>query len=225
MMRQTVYFFGGEICEVTTNQQQRLAREIMGKNFFGIEEAVKHFGVSPSRKQLDYLAEIPWSEEVLEFHKDTHILVAVFPMSILDIGVNARKLFYPHKDPWYKKRAFAKHKGEASWRLVRKTPIPNSTLKTWDAQQALLSKDEETPSAQIMVYMIIGHFLATGERLFENICVHTSSAISSNYNTILHRILVGKFNQKGLFASASWDTNHYDFGVSSARKFPFPRQW
>lgn len=27
---------------------QKCAREIMGKNFFGIEEAIKHFGVNPT---------------------------------------------------------------------------------------------------------------------------------------------------------------------------------
>jgi hypothetical protein len=27
---------------------QKRAREIMGRNFFGVEEAIKHFGVNPS---------------------------------------------------------------------------------------------------------------------------------------------------------------------------------
>jgi len=57
---------------------QKLAREIMGTNFFGIEEAIKHFGVNPSKQQLAALAEVPFSEEVLRSAKDTHVLVAVF---------------------------------------------------------------------------------------------------------------------------------------------------
>ncbi|HTE48467.1 MAG TPA: hypothetical protein VK675_00990, partial [Candidatus Paceibacterota bacterium] len=35
------------------------AREIMGGNFFGVEEAIKHFGISVSNHQFATLAEIP----------------------------------------------------------------------------------------------------------------------------------------------------------------------
>jgi len=40
--------------------------------------------------------------------------------------------------------------------------VPNSTSKTWPEQQALLSNKEETPTARVMVYTIIGHFASTG---------------------------------------------------------------
>jgi hypothetical protein len=33
----------------------------MGKNFFGIEEAVKHFGINPTNQQLAALLEVPFS--------------------------------------------------------------------------------------------------------------------------------------------------------------------
>src|SRR5262249_53752582 len=149
--------------EPTTSQKR--AREIMSRNFFGVEEAIKHFGVNPTRQQTAMLSEVPFSEEVLTACKDTHILVAVFPISILEIrGRVDRKLFYSHEDAWYNKQAFAKDKGETAWALIRKTPVPNSTSKTWPEQQALLTKDEETPTARVMVYTIIGHYLATGER-------------------------------------------------------------
>lgn len=55
---------------------QKHVREIMGKNFFGVEKAIKHFGVNPTRLQLAALSEIPFSETVLEQLKDFHILVA-----------------------------------------------------------------------------------------------------------------------------------------------------
>jgi hypothetical protein len=155
--------------EPSTSHKQ--ARAIMGKNFFGVEEAIKHFRVNATKQKL---AEVPFSEEVLNSCKDTHVLVAVFPLSILDICGIAKKqsdwtLFY-YQD-LYDKQAFAKDKGEVGWQLVRKEPIANSTSKRWEDQQALLSKDEETPTARIVVYTMIGHFLATGERLFEKIYV------------------------------------------------------
>jgi len=196
---------------------QKLARKIMGKNFFGIEKAVKHFGVNPSKQQLAYLAEVPFSEEVLKSCKDTHVLVAVFPLSILDIRGITRKLenqtlFY--SQDWYDKRAFAKDKGEVGWQLVRKEPIANSTSKTWNDQQALLSKDEETPTARIVVYTIVGHFLATGERLFEKIYVRCVDLDSDGY-----RVYVGCFDSDGLVVY-SWGDGSRDayIGLSSARK-------
>lgn len=199
--------------EATTSQKR--AREIMGRNMFGIEEAIKHFGVNPSRQQLAVLADVPFTEAVLEACKDTHVLVAVFPMSILDIrGKAERKLFYSHEDAWYNKQAFAKDRGETQWTLVRKTPVDNSTSKTWDEQQALLGKDDETPTARVMVYAIIGHYLNTGERLFENVYVRCSDVDSDG-----RRVLVGSFGSDGLGVGHYWDGNRdSDIGLSSARK-------
>lgn len=197
------------------NPQWLRAREIMGKNFFGVEEAIKHFGVNPTKQQLAYLAEIPFTEEVLRACKDTHVLVAVFTMSILDIrGKVERKLFYSHDNAWYNKEAFAKNKGEVGWQLVRKTPIADSTNKTWNEQQALLENVEETPKAQVMVYTTIGHFLATGERLFENVYIRCSDFILDLYYP--H---VGGFGAEGL-GLGSWDAVRRDgnIGLSAARK-------
>jgi len=175
---------------------QKRAREIMGRNFFGIEEAIKHFGVNPTRQQLAVLSEIPFSEAVLEDLKDTHVLVAVFPLSVLEIygmvGSNLlRKLF---SDPsWYNTQSFAKECGKVNWQLVRKTPVANSGLKIWKEQLALLGKDDEVPIAQVMVYTIIGHHLVTGERLFEDTYVRTSSMTSD-----FDRVCVGRFDLGGL---------------------------
>jgi len=193
--RMAVYARNGGV-EVSVSQVR--AREIMGTNFFGIEEAMKHFGVNPSRRQIAVLGEVPFSEEVLTACKDTHVLVAVFPISIVEIrskvtGVklpNDQPLFY--KQDLYDKEAFANEHGETGWQLVRKTPVANSTSKTWNEQQALLTSDEETPKAQVMVYTIIGFFLATGERLFEKIYVRCSDLVSDG-----HRVYVGDFDAKG----------------------------
>jgi hypothetical protein len=196
---------------------QKLAREIMGKNFFGIEEAIKHFGVNATKQQLAALAEVPFSEEQLSSCKDTHVLVAVFPLSILDIRGIAKKqsdrtLFY--SQDWYDKQAFAKDKGEVSWQLVRKEPIADSTSKTWSEQQALLSKDEETPTARIVVYTMVGHFLATGERLFEKVYVRCVDLDSDGL-----RVNVGLFDSFGLFVPHWFDVYRHDvLGLSAARK-------
>jgi hypothetical protein len=200
--------------EPTTSQ--KLAREIMGKNFFGIEEVIRYYGVKPAPKQLSALAEIPFTEAELREVKDTHVLVAVFPLSILEIRDKVKsELFYSHKDAWYNEQAFAKDKGETRWQLVRKTPVDNSTSKDWNEQQALLGKNEETLKAQAMVYTIIGHFLATSECLFKNIYVRCSDVDSDGY-----RVDVGNFDSNGLDVGYYSDVDRYDYiGVASARKF------
>jgi hypothetical protein len=214
MRKRLVRFWNSGGFEATTSQ--KLAREIMGKNYFGIEEAIQHFGVKPTKAQLSALAEISLTEAELRECKDTHILVAVFPMSILEIRSKVpsdQRLFYDQD--WYNKESFAKSKGETSWQLVRKTPVENSTNKTWSDQQALLGKNEETPTAQIMVYTIIGHFLSVGERLFENVYVRCSDLDSDG-----HRVYVGYFDSEGLCVNIFSDGNCHDFlGLASARKF------
>lgn len=194
---------------------QKRAREIMGRNLFGVEEATKHFGVSPTRQQLAVLSEIPFTEAVLQSCKDTHVLVAVFPLSILEIrGRVKRELFNSHDDAWYNSQAFAKDKGVVGWHLVRKTPVANSTSKSWSEQQALLTKDEATPTARVMTYMIIGHYLATGERLFRNLYVRCSEVDSDG-----DRVYVGRFDGGGLSVSRYWGGHRgSDLGLVSSRK-------
>ncbi|MDP1889863.1 MAG: hypothetical protein Q8K55_03145, partial [Gemmatimonadaceae bacterium] len=194
--------------KVTTslNSQWLRAREIMGRNYFGVEEAIRHFGVNSSKQQFAALSEVPFTEEALEECKNTHVLVAVFPLSILEIRGKVpgnQRLLY--NQDWYNKESFAKDRGETEWHLVRKTPVPNSTSKTWNEQQALLAKNDETPTARVMVYAIVGHFLATGERLFERIYVRCSNVVSNG-----HRILVGDFDSHGLLVSISWGDGRID---------------
>jgi len=195
----------------------REIREIMGKNYFGIEEAIKHFGVNSTKYQLDYLTEVPFSKQVLSLCKDTHVLVAVLPLSILDILCIAKKqpgqTLLRSRD-WYDKQAFATNKGEVSWQLVRKEPTTNTTSKTWNHQQLLLPKDEETTTARIMVYTMVGHFLSTGERLFEKINVRCVDLDSDG-----HRVYVGYSSAGGPSVYNDWDDYRHDLiGVSSARK-------
>jgi hypothetical protein len=212
MRKRLVRFWNSGGYESTSTQ--KLPCDIMGKNYFGIEDAVQHFGVKPTRAQLSALAVVPFSQAELHMCKDTHILVAVFPLSIVGIrGKVERSLFY-FKASSDKMHSFAKNRRVARWQLVRKTPVENSTNKTWAEQQALLGKNEEVPTAQVMTYTIIGHFLVTGERLFEKLYVGTSDVSSIGF-----RVRVGNFDFGGLHVDSYWDGNSDDSrGVASARK-------
>lgn len=186
--------------EPTTSQNT--AREIMGTNYFNIEHASSHLGVNPTRQQIAALAEVPFSEKELCKCSNSHILVAVFPMSIIEIRKNVKPdLFYSHENSWYISQAFAKDRGEGvAWCLIYKTPIPGSLGESWEKQQTLIAKNEEIPTARVLVYTIIGHYLVTGEKLFKNVCVR-----SSNLDSYDSRVSIGSFDANGLHISTSED--------------------
>jgi hypothetical protein len=212
MFNKVVSFVARDGYEPTTSQ--KLAREIMGKNFFGVEEAVERFGVNPSKQQLAQLAEIPFTEKTLRDCNGTHVLVAAFPLSVLDVRAVNSGLFYSSSGGWYESEKFAKNKGKVGWYLVQKTPVKDSVSKNWDEQQALLSENDETPTSQVMVYTIIGHYKATGERLFENIYVRCSDVVSGGY-----RVDVGHFASDGLHVDRHWGAYRHSFlRVSASRK-------
>jgi len=120
---------------------------------------------------------------MLERSKDTHILIAVLPLSIIEIRDKVEKSLFSYDGAW--KQPFADERGEVSWELISKTLVDNSTSKNWWEQKALLGDDEEIPTAQVMTYTIIGHYLATGERMFERVYVRTSSM---HYKVFLSRV-------------------------------------
>jgi hypothetical protein len=196
------------------NEERRDTMKIMRHNFFGVEETIKHFGFSPTPQQLT----IPFSEAVLEQLKNSHILIAVFPLSILDIRARVeRELFCNHEGAWYDNQLFAEEHNEIGWQLIQKTPTDNSISKNWQEQLRLITKDDEVPTAQAMAYTIIGHYLATGERLFEDIYVRTSSMPLDGYH-----IIVGYFDTKGPGLRVNlWPDNarEHDIGLAVSRKF------
>ena len=212
MRARLVKFWRSGDYEPTTDE--KMARAI-GIPVFGVQEAIQHFKVKPTRAQLATLSVIPFSEQELRETKDTHVLVAVFPLSILDVRKANKKLFYSETEGWYANEKFANDKGEVGSHLVRKTIVPNSTSKNWGEQQALLGDNEETPTARVMDYTIIGHYLNTGERLFEHIYARCSDLFSGD-----GRVGVGGFGSDGLGFSNDWDDARGGrLGVSSSRKF------
>lgn len=192
---------------------QKRAKEIMGTSYLGPEDAMKHFGVTFTDKELVQLREIPFTEAELEACKKTHVLFVGYPLSILDIRSRVSHLFY--KQDWYDSQTFAtKEKVNLRWYLIRKDEVPNSTSKTWSQQQSLLSGDEITPRACEVIFMVMLYFLATGKRLLESMYVRCADLDSDG-----RRVYVGSFGSHGLNVDHYWDGRRYDrLGLASARK-------
>ena len=191
------------------------AREIMGTNFIGPEIASKHFGYTWTAEDEKALTNIPFDEATLMTCKETHVLIAIPALSILDIRSRTDcALFYFQSGAWYESEKFATDKGTIGWHLVRKTDVPNSRSKMWNDQQHLLGPDEEIPTAHVVVYTIMAYWKNQGARLFETYYVRTSDVGSGG-----GRVSVGDFDQTGLYVSCWYDGNaHVIIGLSAARK-------
>ena len=192
------------------------AKEIMGKNFLGAEEAIRFLKANQAEEEvMKKLTEIPFSEATLQECKNTHVLVLDLGLSILDIrGRVDRKLFCSHEDARYNNQAFAKLIETPQWRLIRRDAIPDSFNKNWGEQLVLLAKNEEVPEARQIAYLAILYYLAKGERLFEHFYVRTKSITSAGA-----RVRAGLFDAFGFFFSGWWSAGRGDrIGLSSSRK-------
>ena len=197
------------------------AREIMGKNMLGLDVAVDRFGsrLTPCQKLM--LSNVPFSTETLLTRKDSHILAVVPTLSILDIRDKTAKMKLPDgqtgffsANNQYDNVSCCSTESEPVWRLVRKTEVDNSTDTVWEKQRMLLGENEETPTAQVMVYTIIAYFLVTGERLFER---HYGRCADLFWG--IRRAVVGPFDNSGLHLGANQeDSRDSIVGSCSARK-------
>jgi hypothetical protein len=191
------------------------ATAIMRQNFHGVGAAQRHFGAELSAKQAKALATVPFSAEVLQACRESHVLVAGAPLSIMDLQAKAQASFYFKDDPWYAKDRFATTKVKAGWYLIRKDPVPGSPSKTWAEQQALLTSDEVTPRAREIVLAIVLCYLETEERLFGQVDVRTNDVHSGG-----RHVYVGHFDSHGLGVNSYWVGHRYgNLGLAASQKF------
>ncbi len=205
---------GVEEASFEPSESETAAREIMGKNMFGIADAIKHFKSSPTEKELSALEKIPFSEATLRECANTHILVADFGLSVVDVWEQHTQLFYSKANPWYSEKDQAKWARKcvkAQWRLLRKTAVKDSFSKDFHDQEALLGKGEEVPEAREMVCMVIGHYLASREKLFPDYYVRTKSLSGAG-----DRIRIGCFDSDGLRLRCWYGGPDNDVGLASS---------
>ena len=195
-----------------------LAQTILGKDFITPEEVSKSRGLTYSEDQLAKFGDTLPSQEVLVWCRDNGYMVVAGPnkpMSLLEVREMKSRYFYSKSGGWYSDQKFARNdKADTRWIIVRKEPVPESTSKTWDEQQALLSDVEITPNAAEVVWAITTYKAVRDIYLLSNIYVRTSSLDSDG-----DRVFVGGFDDRGLSVYIWYDVYRYSsIGVSSARK-------
>lgn len=197
---------------------QKRARKIMGTNFLGIVEVRACFGVEFRDEHIKRIGldKVPFTEAVLKKCKDTHILFAGYPLTIMDIRSKiSQNLLDPLERAWYKKLSFARNdKVKMRWYLIRKDIVPDSTGKTYIEQVHMLSKDEEVPRACEMVYMIVLTYLTTGVRLFPGYYARCRDIVKRD-----KYVCAGSYADKGV-AIQEFGTAVYCVGIGASRKIP-----
>jgi hypothetical protein len=197
---------------------ESVARAVLGdSSVHGVEDVRRHLWVSYTPEQRRAFEVIPFGEETLRACAGTHLLVAGFPLSLVDVRGKIPQFFWHRKPAWYDRETeayWAQLPVELRWHLIRKEPVPDSSKKLYIEQRALLSLAEEVPRAGEVVYAMILHFLGTGQRLFENAWVRCRDQVSSSC-----RVVVGSFDAGGLCIHDWRDERIGCLGLAFARKF------
>lgn len=214
---------------------QKLARVVMGKNFFGVEDWSALYGVNFSQKQLRQVAEFPWGEDILnstcplcgKVVKDCHFAFLGLdringkPLTILKLQelhpVTGQPKFYSYApSAWYSEQKFAKETTMSfRWYLLHQNIVPKSEDKTYGDQKAMLTADYEVPSAitevtkDLLVFRKTGSFV-NPSRYARCECVASGGS----------RVTVGGFGGRGLGVGDYWGGRRdCDVGLAASRKF------
>ncbi len=197
-----------------------LVREILGNDFISPEEIVTARGLTYSAEQLAELESTLPDRETLEWlRRNDFMLVAGSPreMSLLDIRELERRYFYSREGGWYNNESekFARNdKVTCRWLMLRKGIVPNSTSKTWDEQEKLLSDLEAVPNAAEQVWGMTVYKAVRGVYLLGSVYARTSSVDSDG-----NRVDVGDFDGYGLCVDSRNDSvRDSGLGVASSRK-------
>ncbi len=214
---------------------QKLARAVMGKNFFGVEEWSALYGGNFSQKQLRQVAEFPWGEDILnstcplcdKVVKNCHFAFVGLdringkPLTILKLQelhpATGQPKFYSYAPiTWYSEQKFAKETTmDFRWYLLHKNIVPTSENKAYDDQKAMLTANYEVPPAiaeatkDLLIFRKTGNFVSPS-RYARCKCVTSGGG----------RVDVGYFGGYGLSVCCYWDGyRSYSIGVAASRKF------
>ena len=138
---------------LSSNAEWKRASEIMADNFFSVEHAMRYFVFNPSVADFDALQHIPWPEEVLKECCNSHALVAMLPISLKKVHRRHHISLPTNRSRVIK---FDEDECKAGWHLVRVGPLPESGIKTFEEQRALLPVEDGVPDALTMAYAMIG---------------------------------------------------------------------
>lgn len=217
----------------------KLARAIMGKKFFGVEEWSTLYGVNLSKKRLQEVAEFPWGKNILNAPcpfvegksiRETHFAflgldaVKGKPLTILKWQeihpVSGQPRFYSYAPGnWYAKEEFASTPVCGfRWYLMPLEIVPKSAdKKTYRDQVAILPAEYEVPLAVEEVSKDLLYYRKNGVYLNPQRYGRCRDVSSDGL-----RVFVGFFVSKGLGVDSLDGGCSSSVGLAASRKFPTP---
>jgi hypothetical protein len=220
---------------VDGSMHHKLARAVMGQNFFGVEEWATLYGANFSKKRLREVNEFPWGEDILNspcpFNKgkavhETHFAflgleklnadpLTILKWQLLHPATGQPKFASYVPDSWYSQQTFAAETAKLRWYLLLASIVPNSTNTAWTDQLAMLPADYEVPTAIEEVSKDILAYRKTGTFLNPGVYARVNNTTSDGY-----RVVVGRFDGDGLSINRWDDLGIYDVGLAPSRKLP-----
>ena len=165
----------GAVVQSTLPDSEELTQLILGDDYLPAEKTAEVFGFQYSDAQLEHLAEtLPTDLETLLLLKTYGCMLAAGPNEDTNyLGVKTligtrpdelNKYWYVREKEKFARNEFVK---AARWMIIRKTPVENSTNKTWEEQFSLIPNGYGVPNAAEMVYAMEAYLKVRGVRLFK----------------------------------------------------------
>jgi hypothetical protein len=152
-------------------ESHRMAKEILGKDFLGVEAAQRRFGAY-TQEQLTARREIPFSEQALRECAGEFALLATHQLDLPGVhGAHPERFKDDPDSPWFsqadQQEKWSSQKIADPWLLVRKNVLPQSSGKNIDAQKKHI---EKFPRERHLIPAEFGYagillFLETGQKL------------------------------------------------------------
>lgn len=138
-----------------------LARSLCDGNYLGPNVARDRLGSYYTHEEFP--ASIPFNEYELREKGKDHLLVWDPGLSIWQMKGMVPDCFFDDKSML--PGNYQEERGVPGWHLVRKDALPYTPNKTWERQKERLGEEERVPSARLVVYAMIAHYLSMNSSL------------------------------------------------------------
>ena len=221
---------------------QEMARNILGKNFFGIEEWAVFNNVIIPKNQLSKVTKFPWNKDILESScpfeknkavKETHFgflgltIINGNPLTIMKFdelySSEDQSIFF---NTWWCEGKFATERTCAfRWYLMPMRIIDDSLDKTYKAQVKILQPNYEIASAVEEVAKNFLYFAKNGEHssfYFYNRCrdmVSDEIIPTRKYRVVVGGFLDERYKENGFRIYNDKDTpSYHNLAIATSRK-------
>jgi len=164
----------------------RVARNIMGEDFFGLSEVGRaFFGIKFLGKKRRVFDFVPLTKDALEGLKGKYILTVGIgwnkagPLAVSNL-IRMFPSFFEKKNEFRICQFLTRSTLELGWYLVSRNVLEDSREKTFQEQQKLLNSNEYRGNVIIYAFLMCMMLKIRGQRLFNGDCVWCEDLVGKN---------------------------------------------